>query len=335
MRLSGPAGLLLLTALGRRRRERLQELEGQRLSERRGGESDSSHRNSEVALVTGREPQIVTSFAPGANRLESETASYDTAEILSPEDLILPNDGNLGFLHTSNAGMLGLSVAEMSYTDLPPSSGCHLDLSTDASSSVLPPSGGIATADLSGTSPYEPSFDLDFADYAISTPGLSIIRAHTEIFHQMHGLGFQLDIFNPATVSPISLGFQPHTSLVHYMPTPLQKRIQHHPIVDMLPWPSFRDRFLYVMSLPEALRPRIAQKDMPSVTLELMFAVKDAGGGLRVWGSNPFSQESWEIGQTFYSRFWWAIDGDIVRISNRLRAERGESALRFDVSAAT
>ena len=159
-------------------------------------------------------------------------------------------------------------------------------------------------------------------------PGLSVIRAHVEIFHHMHGLGHEVDIFNPRQLSPISLGYEVNPCPAQFMPTPLQRRVRHHPIIDVLPWASFRDRFLYVMSLPEAMRPKIARGDMGQVTLELMLAVKDAGGGIRVWDSDPFSLESWEIGQIFYSKFWWAIDAEIVKTSDRHRALRRESPLR-------
>ncbi len=84
------------------------------------------------------------------------------------------------------------------------------------------------------------------------------------------------------------------------------------------------------MSLPRELRPSVAQHDMPMVTLEVMMAAKDPGGGIRVWGSNAFLAENWEVGQTFYSKFWWALDTSIIRNSNQHRARRGEGNLRFD-----
>ncbi|GAM85814.1 hypothetical protein ANO11243_038220 [Dothideomycetidae sp. 11243] len=174
-----------------------------------------------------------------------------------------------------------------------------------------------------------PVADDDFADYIISTPGLNVVRAHTEIFDRLLGPGLDLDIFNPRTVSPIALGAEIRLDplLAHFQPSPLQRRIKHHPIIDVLPWPSFRDRFLFVMSLRKEQRPKIARQEMHMVTLELMMSVKDAGGGIKVWDLNSFAPESWEIGQTFYSKFWWAIDGDIVRNSNRHRALRGERNL--------
>lgn len=169
----------------------------------------------------------------------------------------------------------------------------------------------------------------EFVDYLVTTPGLSVIRAHAEIFDRLVGPSYDLDIFNPASISPISQGLEVKVDqlLTHYKPTPLQRSVKHHPIIDVLPWPSFRDRFLYVMSLQKERRPKIARQDMSAVTLELMLAVKDAGGGIRVWDHNSFCPDSWEIGQVFYSKFWWAIDEEIVRASNKHRLLRGESKL--------
>lgn len=65
--------------------------------------------------------------------------------------------------------------------------------------------------------------------------------------------------------------------------------------------------------------------------MQLMSIMKDAGGGLRIWGSNPFAKDAWEVGQLFYSKFWWAIDSDVVASSNKLRLRRGENALKISV----
>lgn len=177
-----------------------------------------------------------------------------------------------------------------------------------------------------------PSPSSAFADYAITTPGLSVVRAKVDIFNSIVGPEFTLDIGDPRAVSPLCLGVNTKPCPTNFLPTYLQRSIPHHPILDVLPWPSFRDRFLYTMSLPEELRPGIAQDDMPNATLQLMMAIKDAGGGIRVWGSNAYLEDNWEIGQTFYSKFWWALDAGIVRSSNKHRARRGETQLRFEES---
>ena len=165
------------------------------------------------------------------------------------------------------------------------------------------------------------------ADNRISMSGLSVIRAKSEIFLHMYGTGVQIDVWNPRTISPICLGIETQSNSPHFAPTPLQRRIEHHPCLDLFPWSSFRDKFLYVMSLPIQFRPQLAQSDMAAVTAELIMAAKDVGSGIRVWASNPFLPENWEIGQLFYSKFWWSLDDDVIVTTNRLRMQRGESPL--------
>jgi hypothetical protein len=176
-----------------------------------------------------------------------------------------------------------------------------------------------------------------FADYLITIPGISCIRAHVEIFKVMHGPDFRLELWNPQALSPFALpgpnnvdqtASKPSHYPPEFHPTALQRTIQHHPVLDILPWPSFRDKFLYVMTLPDDFRPQIMRGTMASAMMQMMVTMKDAGGGLRVWGSNPFDIDAWEIGQLFYTNFWWAIDHDIVANSNELRLQRGENVLR-------
>lgn len=176
------------------------------------------------------------------------------------------------------------------------------------------------------------------ADYAVNDPSLSVICAKINLLNNLIGPGFlgTFDIWDPSALSPICLGAairQPCPA--NFQPTQLQRSVQHHPIIDVFPWPLFRDRFLYIMSLPRELRPRIVQSEMPAATVEVMMAAKDAAEGIRIWGSNAFAAENWEVGQTFFSKFWWAIDASIVRDSNRHRAQRGEGPLRFSFSNVT
>ena len=169
-----------------------------------------------------------------------------------------------------------------------------------------------------------------FANYALTDPSLSVLCAKVDIFNAIVGPGFSLDIWDPTALSPIFLGAVTKPCPVNFQPTRLQRTVPHHSVIDVFPWPTFRDRFLYIMSLPKELRPKIAQDDTAMVVVELMMAAKDAAGGIRVWGSNAFSTDNWEIGQSFYSKFWWAMDATVVRSSNQRRARRGDRPLRLE-----
>lgn len=195
----------------------------------------------------------------------------------------------------------------------------------------LPPDDTVATDSLS------------FNDEAyVTTPGLSVIRAHVTILQRMHRNGGKIDVWDPFSVSPF---YQPDATASasppplaaslpdNYHPTALQKAIKHHPVLDLLPWPSVRSRILHILTLPQEVRPQRAKGDAPSVTMQLMFDMKDAGGGLRVWGSNPFDESNWEVGPVFFQQWWWALNSEIVKRSNQIRTKRGEDILRLkDVS---
>ena len=177
----------------------------------------------------------------------------------------------------------------------------------------------------------------------VTIPGLSVVRAHVTILQCMHRNGAKIDIWNPFSISPFYQSGAPSVSQSppplaatlpdNYQPTALQKTVKHHPLLDLLPWPSVRSRILHILTLPQETRPQRAKGDMPSVMMQLLFDMKDAGGGLRVWGSNPFDEENWEVGPVFFQKWWWALNSEIVKRSNQIRTQRGEDVLRLkDVS---
>ena len=51
-------------------------------------------------------------------------------------------------------------------------------------------------------------------------------------------------------------------------------------------------------------------------------------GNTTTWGEgNELTEDSWEIGNLFYKKWWWCLDPKIVEVSNRRRRERGLSRL--------
>jgi hypothetical protein len=112
----------------------------------------------------------------------------------------------------------------------------------------------------------------------------------------------------------------------HLQPTPTQRLIPHHPILDLLPWPGTRDKLIQVFNLPVAMRPKSAQD--PLGLARLVYDMEDPGGeGLNIQGSNPFSPVDWEIGQLVFERWWWAFESSVVESCNNLRRKRGERGL--------
>ena len=114
----------------------------------------------------------------------------------------------------------------------------------------------------------------------------------------------------------------------HLRPTPTQRMIPHHPLLDLLPWPETRDKFIQVFNLPVNQRPQSAQD--PLGLVRLVYDIEDPGGeGLKICAPDPIQPNGWEIGQLIFERWWWAFDTGVVERSNRARKKRGEQSLRL------
>jgi len=96
-----------------------------------------------------------------------------------------------------------------------------------------------------------------------------------------------------------------------FVPTLQQQIVPHKPYVDMLPWPSLRDR---ILNSPTAINEWEFVKDMES-------------GELKVWGSTPYDPFGWEVGPEFARKWWFLMDDGILNATNFWRGQRGEVAL--------
>ncbi|KAL2864194.1 uncharacterized protein BJX67DRAFT_384028 [Aspergillus lucknowensis] len=112
----------------------------------------------------------------------------------------------------------------------------------------------------------------------------------------------------------------------HLQPTPTQRLLPHHPVLDILPWPSTRDKLIQTFNLPPELRPESAQH--PTGMLRLVYDMEDEGGeGMRIRGDDIFEPGAWEIGQVVFQRWWWAFDSVLVERCDQARRRRGEGGL--------
>ncbi|KAH7380024.1 hypothetical protein BKA66DRAFT_131948 [Pyrenochaeta sp. MPI-SDFR-AT-0127] len=105
-------------------------------------------------------------------------------------------------------------------------------------------------------------------------------------------------------------------------PTQLQYTIEHHPWVDLFPWPKLRDNLLQAFEHPE-----ICDED------ELCHDICDLSNPegqpmLIVWGS-PWDPRNWEVGTNFLSKWAWLLSGceEIINATNYWRLKRGEKPL--------
>lgn len=147
-----------------------------------------------------------------------------------------------------------------------------------------------------------------------------VVNSHTLGFTAEHHLPPQAK--SPFTYTPEN----PHALLqipssLH--PTPLQRRIPHHPWIDLLPIPHMRDNLLR----------RTGTYDGDQLCADLVgyFNSSTSRTGMVIWG-DPWDAAGWEVTPQFLERWGWTIKGCwvIFESTNRWRAKRGERPLKFD-----
>jgi hypothetical protein len=176
------------------------------------------------------------------------------------------------------------------------------------------------------SSSHSGSAGSDFADdYAFDIPLMKCMTAGLELANM---LGCLESIFDPTafgTLAPVSNPAVP----AWLQPTTVQQTIPHHPFIDILPWPSVRTKLILALAQPAHLRPPAARDTNPMITL--MADTDDIVDGCRVNGDG-FNADDWEVGQAFFSNWWWALDPKIVNSTNQKRVQRGASRLQLSAS---
>ncbi|EEY14746.1 conserved hypothetical protein [Verticillium alfalfae VaMs.102] len=83
--------------------------------------------------------------------------------------------------------------------------------------------------------------------------------------------------------------------------------------------------------MPEAMRPPGARDALAPI--QFAYDLEDEAEGVRIWGGDPYDATGWEVGQTFFERWWFIFDRDVVAQSNRLREIRGRCAAALEGAA--
>ncbi|CAH0059575.1 unnamed protein product [Clonostachys solani] len=168
--------------------------------------------------------------------------------------------------------------------------------------------------------------DFDFVDnYLLPVHELTLLRAFRRIAERLGCASsslWELDClspFNQGTATPSD------QLPVAWRPTVAQITIPHHPMLDFMPWPSVRDRILTMFNMPESTRPPGAQG--PLALVNFAYDFEDNAEGVRIYGSDPYNPESWEVGQVLFERWWFLFDRSIIETSNRWRKRRGAPQL--------
>ncbi|KGO36853.1 Protein of unknown function DUF3425 [Penicillium expansum] len=137
-------------------------------------------------------------------------------------------------------------------------------------------------------------------------------------------LGLTFDLLNEDLASQFNLS-GPLMSAVHLpaslFPSQKQRKIIHHPWVDLIP----------ILSLREALLVRTDVIDEDEVCGDFYGACAPSQEvGLRVWGE-AWDPSAYELSETFIRKWSWIITEcpDIIKSSNHWRKQRGEKPIVF------
>ncbi|CAJ0546570.1 Ff.00g011970.m01.CDS01 [Fusarium sp. VM40] len=173
----------------------------------------------------------------------------------------------------------------------------------------------------------------------LTIPNLSTFRAFATI---ASAIGVISNFHNPNYLHTLSPTPAPNLP-PNLHPTSAQITIPHHPLLDILPWPSVREKLICILALPSELRPLIAREEgdedgsgQAKAVVQIVHDLDDMADGCRIhgnlvaWGEgSEFAEESWEMGECFFKNWWWCIDGRVVNMSNLRRRQRGLGCLRI------
>ncbi|KAI8956152.1 hypothetical protein F4801DRAFT_4047 [Xylaria longipes] len=220
-------------------------------------------------------------------RTKSPTASFEVsgAALLPGVEESCPNTDNSSWSTLQvGASVTGEKVATLDFLDT-------LDPSALLNSSSTSPSVSN-NSDTTG---------ISFPDsYYLPVHELAILRGLVLIAMRLH--------CNTATIWQLSANSHfndgTHTALTTrelpevWRPTLSQLTIPHHPVIDLLPWPSVRDRIIMLLCLPDNARPPAAAG--PLAVAQLAYDLEDGAEGVRIWGDDPCEPTSWEVGQVLF-----------------------------------
>ncbi|CAG7938826.1 unnamed protein product [Penicillium nalgiovense] len=131
-------------------------------------------------------------------------------------------------------------------------------------------------------------------------------------------MGLTIDLLDEDLASQFNL-VGPSTSATHLpaslCPSPKQKKIIHHPWIDLIP----------ILSLREALLARADVLDEDELCSDLYGGCASQGVGLCVWGE-AWDPRAYEVSETLIRKWSWMVNDcpDVIKTSNYWRKQRGE-----------
>jgi len=231
-----------------------------------------------------------------------------------------PEGTSQDFLYPTDLDPATLEVYEASFSFPLPS----LPSSPSLSNTTMSPSNASSL-----TSRSQSLFDENLGMDEVHLPmlELNLLRGAMAIARR---LGVDSLIFSLEATSP----FHNSTTLTYshlppnLRPTLIQVRNAHHPVLDILPWPSVRNKLILIFAQAQDMRPPNARS--PTALLDLVYDLEDPTEGVRVCGDDPYADENWEIGEKMFSNWWWALNSQVINRSNEMRRNRGAPLLGLE-----
>lgn len=296
------------------------------LAQRRYRQKRKAHFQKLQAQVT--QLGVETSESEAHSRCDRKTAQTAAAEIAEAPF------GSHDFSEDYGDNVLVVAAEQCFWTSpvlLPsqpstPLSETTLSRSNEDATWSLP---SLDKSDRPCASPELTSYDIQysFPDEAyLEMTELTLLRGCMSIARRMnvHELIWSLSATSPFADPAMAMAQFIHLPN-NLQPTLVQMTIPHHPVIDLLPWPSARDRMIKILSQPPEVRPPSAAS--PMALLDFIYDIEDGAEGVRIVGSDPYSDRNWEIGEKVFRSWWWMFDRDIISQSNQLRALRGAPML--------
>lgn len=137
-------------------------------------------------------------------------------------------------------------------------------------------------------------------------------------------LGFPFSWLSAEADSPYHLGESRRCCPASLQPTALQRKVPHHPWIDLFPFPALRDNML-------SQGEDFDDDDLCHDLVEVCHAPSERSG-LIVW-SDPWDPLGWEATTEFIGKWGWILRGcpELLFSTNHWRGQRGEDAIAFDV----
>lgn len=158
-------------------------------------------------------------------------------------------------------------------------------------------------------------------DFQIAVPELDLLRAAYQIADRLQSTQLLFDMNAESIFITNDCSSWIPSLPQNLRPTIEQLTVPHHPLLDILPWPAVRKRLINMYSLPSNLWPKHPDDGTESSIVRMVYDMED--DGVRVSGSDPTIEASWEIQQRFFNAWWWALDQSVIWNSNKKRIARG------------